>query len=608
MLAWEPPSSTGGLPIVGYRVLVQAGGTSGFKEFLESTVSSEAVAHIKGLQPDCWYEFRVQAITAAGVGTQSASSRPVQTRARGGGPATSSVGRRLVRTEPSSSTMDYEAAGSALAEWEQAFEAHMGRPAEELERLESPTYQEILRIMKEKRRLRHVQQEKNRTAAAKASREGRRELAREYKKLKQRLRGWETQFKAVNSRLPTADDRDANQSIFELYRRTQAVRAKLVGKLRDSIDEHGSSGAGAGAGSGVGRGGSPGGVRGPSGGGGAASGGGGGGGGGGSSSSQLDAIPEVELRTIETLFNDFDVSGDGVIDLEEFQLVMDLASNFTGHHYSSHHVAKSFSHADKDGSGGVDFDEFTALWHRKDWFRSAIAARASADARVHGHFVEEPSRDSGGGPSGSGGADGASEMTFDDEVLRLSRLFGHYDKDGDGLLNAADFSDMIKVRICTRPRGGGARAYRVSLLPMLPLSPPAPHLPPPDLPSGRLTRPSSPSTRSPRQRRRCSSAPPSHARRHPMRRWQARWHACPSSYARWRPRPGASPLRRQPRRPSYVGRRGAATGTTPSSSSSSSSGGLPMAATRVAHPRYDSSRHRKGPLNLPSPHAISQHG
>ena len=51
-----------------------------------------------------------------------------------------------------------------------------------------------------------------------------------------------------------------------------------------------------------------------------------------------------EIQAIEMLFHDFDVSGDGVIDLDEFQLVMDLASGFTGRHYSTRHIATAFKH------------------------------------------------------------------------------------------------------------------------------------------------------------------------------------------------------------------------------------------------------------------------
>lgn len=49
---------------------------------------------------------------------------------------------------------------------------------------------------------------------------------------------------------------------------------------------------------------------------------------------------------------------------------------FTGKHYSTRHVATAFKHADRDSSGGVDFNEFIQLWQRKDWMRSAVAERS----------------------------------------------------------------------------------------------------------------------------------------------------------------------------------------------------------------------------------------
>ncbi|MEC7304319.1 MAG: hypothetical protein VXV97_17435, partial [Pseudomonadota bacterium] len=63
-------------------------------------------------------------------------------------------------------------------------------------------------------------------------------------------------------------------------------------------------------------------------------------------------MEQLDRIALEALFNDFDVSGDGVIDQDEFQLVMELASAFTGRHYSTRHVAHAFSRADTDGSGG----------------------------------------------------------------------------------------------------------------------------------------------------------------------------------------------------------------------------------------------------------------
>merc|ERR1719453_2184079 len=88
------------------------------------------------------------------------------------------------------------------------------------------------------------------------------------------------------------------------------------------------------------------------------------GGGGGGEDGALAMPTQQEIATIEMLFHDFDVSGDGVIDLDEFQLVMELASGFTGRHYSTRHIATAFKHADRDHSGGVDFNEFIQLWRR----------------------------------------------------------------------------------------------------------------------------------------------------------------------------------------------------------------------------------------------------
>ena len=79
-LAWEPPASTGGRPVQGYVVLVQAGGTAGYVEVVSSTGSAEPAVYVRGLAPSTWYEFRVAARTDAGAGAQSGSSVPVRTR------------------------------------------------------------------------------------------------------------------------------------------------------------------------------------------------------------------------------------------------------------------------------------------------------------------------------------------------------------------------------------------------------------------------------------------------------------------------------------------------------------------------------------------------
>ena len=51
-LSWGPPASSGGLPIVSYRIFVQAGGTSGFTEFVTSTGTPDTAAYrVGGLTP-----------------------------------------------------------------------------------------------------------------------------------------------------------------------------------------------------------------------------------------------------------------------------------------------------------------------------------------------------------------------------------------------------------------------------------------------------------------------------------------------------------------------------------------------------------------------------
>ena len=70
------------------------------------------------------------------------------------------------------------------------------------------------------------------------------------------------------------------------------------------------------------------------------------------------------------------MSGDGIIDLDEFQMVMQTASRVTGRRYRS-----GASDADTDGSGGVDFREFMKVWQDEPWMRTAVADAAADHAR-----------------------------------------------------------------------------------------------------------------------------------------------------------------------------------------------------------------------------------
>ena len=126
-LTWNAPASA--VPVLGYQVSAQAGGTSGFSVVVVDTGSAATQAHVTGLHPGCWcaslrahlhaparapqvpgaklghdassklhchrgalptnrYEFRVAARTEGGLGAMSAPSPPVQ-MARSAGAARS---------------------------------------------------------------------------------------------------------------------------------------------------------------------------------------------------------------------------------------------------------------------------------------------------------------------------------------------------------------------------------------------------------------------------------------------------------------------------------------------------------------------------------------
>jgi hypothetical protein len=65
--------------VLGYMILIQYGGEGGFSLLVEDTAEPEPLWIVEGLEPDCWHEFQVRAITAAGAGAPSAASHPVLT-------------------------------------------------------------------------------------------------------------------------------------------------------------------------------------------------------------------------------------------------------------------------------------------------------------------------------------------------------------------------------------------------------------------------------------------------------------------------------------------------------------------------------------------------
>lgn len=81
LLSWEPPQHLGGsgFEVISYQVLIQYCGEGGFTVHIPDTGTGHSQCIVEDLAPDAWHEFQVRAITTAGTGAPSASSRPVLT-------------------------------------------------------------------------------------------------------------------------------------------------------------------------------------------------------------------------------------------------------------------------------------------------------------------------------------------------------------------------------------------------------------------------------------------------------------------------------------------------------------------------------------------------
>ena len=81
LLRWEAPTHLGGsgFEVLGYQIKVQYGGTGGFNVHVEDSGSDVPQYAVEELSPDMWHEICVAAITSAGVGAFSPSSRPLLT-------------------------------------------------------------------------------------------------------------------------------------------------------------------------------------------------------------------------------------------------------------------------------------------------------------------------------------------------------------------------------------------------------------------------------------------------------------------------------------------------------------------------------------------------
>jgi hypothetical protein len=83
LLEWSAPQHLGGagFEVLGYRIFMRMGGAGDFHVHVADTavITKLAEEHhaVEELAPDTWHEFKVAAITAAGVGALSLASHPV---------------------------------------------------------------------------------------------------------------------------------------------------------------------------------------------------------------------------------------------------------------------------------------------------------------------------------------------------------------------------------------------------------------------------------------------------------------------------------------------------------------------------------------------------
>ena len=141
--------------VLGYRVLLQAGGSDGFRECIADTGRAEPVVRLDGLSPSTWYEVKVCALSASGASPPSPPCSPVQTHALvleavPSSPPTPrrSASEALLLDESGTVGRQYAQVRADLLRWEEAFERAHGRPATEREKATDPAYAELVQAYK----------------------------------------------------------------------------------------------------------------------------------------------------------------------------------------------------------------------------------------------------------------------------------------------------------------------------------------------------------------------------------------------------------------------------------------------------------------------------
>ena len=374
-LSWEAPG--GGL-VVGYRISGRVGGDGDFKTLIKDTGETACRARVP-VSPASWWELRVAAISAGGVGPDSRLTQPMMTKSkgegggggggeggadggerksgrrggrhkRGGGgtaaaspeldrrrrrsisseeelePLSDDDGKQAVSDEVAKSEAEYARVKLEMHRWDREFVQKNGRQPTEQEQATSPRYRRAAATYARLRGERQVADEAKR--ANEAWQEG---LAANGVTLQERvweveaaITQWEFRFFRANGRKPTFLERVSDEP--HAQRQEQLLQLKReeteLKRVLDTVSSHA--------------------LR----------------------DGLLDATTDALQRALG-LFVGSETGGCGTLGLDEFSKVVSselprLMGQGSGlaRSFAAEQLERTFLKADLNGDGRIDFNEF----------------------------------------------------------------------------------------------------------------------------------------------------------------------------------------------------------------------------------------------------------